>query len=721
MKRFGVLLVAMVCAVSPGSAADLVDGVLTAGQPVLLEADRIDYASDKESLVAEGDVELSQSGRRLLADRIEYDIAGRRVMAEGNIVLINPDGSSVFAEEMTIDDDLENGFLVDVGVLLADRSRLAATAGRRVGGERIELDRVVYSPCRICADDDDPLWQIKADRVVHDQESRTVAYRNARFEILGVPVAWLPYFFHADPTVERKTGFLTPRLGTDTELGLTAETPFFIDIAPDRDLTLLPLVTSSEGALLGAEYRQLHTFGETTLGGSITRTSDAEPDADGDTRQVWRGHVEGEGRYNLDENRPFGFDLALASDDTYLERYDFSSEDVLENRAFIEEYTGADLFSLDIYGFQGLREDDDQGLIPVVAPWVRSHKTSGRGAGGSFFFADSSILALTRTQGLDTRRVSGEVGWQLPHVGAFGELMTFETSLRGDLYSVSGEAGDRASSSGREAVGRLVPRATFDLSWPLVGNAHGWSQVVEPIVSASWIGNDANKREIPNEDSLVFEFDETNLFEPDRFTGLDKVESGAKVTYGLRFDSIGPSGLRVGGVVGQSLREGADQLFARGSGLEESLSDYVGRFDFRPGPNFDLSYRFRLAKDELTFRRSDLSLRFGPPRMRFNLQYLQLSEDLPDTGLNERQEIVAGVRLQMTNSLAVATQFRRDLTLDRPVTNTYGILFSDDCLSIRAGLEQNFTEKGELEDETRFSVRVTLRSLGDLEADSTLF
>ncbi|MEZ5823837.1 MAG: LPS-assembly protein LptD [Geminicoccaceae bacterium] len=483
----------------------------------------------------------------------------------------------------------------------------------------------------------------------------------------------------------------------------------------------MPLVTSKEGALLGAEYRQLDTLGETTLGGSIARTSDAEPDADGDSHQVWRGHVEGEGRYRLDENRPFGFDLALASDDTYLDRYDFSSEDVLENRAFFEEHEDRNLLSLDLFAFQGLREDDDQGLIPVVAPWVRSHKVSDRGPGGSFFFGNTSILSLTRMDGLDTRRLSGEAGWQLPHVGRFGELMTFETSLRGDLYSVDGAAGDRASQSGRETVARIVPRATFDLSWPLVGNSHGWSQVVEPILSASWTANDVNKRDIPNEDSLVFEFDETNLFEPDRFTGLDKVESGAKLSYGMRFDAIGPSGLRVSGVVGQSVREGADRLFADGSGLEESLSDYVGRFDFRPGSNFDMSYRFRLAKDELTFRRSDLSLRFGPPRLRFNLQYLQLTEDLPDSEFKERQEVVAGMRLQVTDRLAVGTQFRRDLTLDRPVTNTYGILFSDPCLSILAGLEQNFTEKGELEDETRFSVRVTFRSLGDLEADSTLF
>jgi len=694
---------------------------LSSDQPAVLAADTVVYNADADRLVAEGDVELSQSGRRLLADRIEYDIPAKRVVASGNIVLVDAEGNAVFAETMDLQDDLRDGFMDQVGLLLADRSRIAAASGRRIDGNRTVLDKVVYSPCEICEDGSAPLWQIKADRVVHDQKDQTVAYRNAVFELFGVPIAYLPYFFHSDPTVDRKTGFLTPRIGTDTKLGFTMETPFFINMAPNRDLTVTPLFTSKEGVLLGAEFRNLSETGLTELGGSFTRTTDSKPDPDGHTQQAWRGHAEGSGRYAIDQDRLYGFDLAVASDDTYLQRYNFSSEDVLQNRAYYESFDGPGMFSMDAYAFQGLRDDDDQGLIPVAAPWIRYHVVGDRGPGGSFFFGDASALALTRTEGLDTRRVSGEVGWKLPYVGAYGDLVNITTSLRGDIYSTDGDPQNRASESGHDTVGRIVPSATIEWSWPLVGTSHGWSQVVEPIVSATWTGNNVNKRDIPNEDSRVFEFDETNLFEPDRFTGLDKVESGAKISYGLRFDAIGPSALRISGVVGQSLREGADKLFPDGSGLDQKLSDYVGRFDFRPGPNLDLTYRFRLAKDELTFRRNDLSVRFGPPRLRFNLQYLQLSEDLADTAINERKELVAGLRLQVVDSLAVGAQFRRDLTLERPVTNTFGLLFSNPCMSVLAGFEKNYTRNGELENETRISVRVTLRSLGDLGADSTLF
>ena len=248
-----------------------------------------------------------------------------------------------------------------------------------------------------------------------------------------------------------------------------------------------------------------------------------------------------------------------------------------------------------------------------------------------------------------------------------------------------------------------------------------WQHLIEPILSATWIGGNANDDAIPNEDSLVFEFDETNLFEADRFTGIDRVETGAKLSYGLGFDSVGPSAWRVSGLIGQSVREGPDGTLPAGSGLNDSVSDIVGRIDVQPGPLLDLSYRFRLAKDELTVRRSDLSLLLGPPRLRLNLQFLELSENLPQSTISKRQELLAGVRLQVLDSLAVGAQFRRDLTRDQQVTNSFGLLYTNPCLVVLAGLEQNFTEKGELQDETRFSLRVTFRTLGDVDAGSFIF
>ena len=697
-----------------------------ASAPILLTADEITYAAAANLVTARGNVEFAQEGRTLLTDLIAYDIEAGTVTALGNIILIEPSGDAIFADELALDEELRDGFVDGIGVLLSDGSRLAAVKGLRSDGERTTLDRAVYSPCEICEDGGDPLWQIKAERVVHDTASGTVAYRNARLELFGVPVVYTPYFYHPDPTVERRTGFLTPSFGTDSELGFTVETPFFIDLAPNRDLVLSPLVTTGAGVLLSAEYSELQRFGLTEVEGAVAYTDAAgKRDADGNLRprdgNEVRGHIDAQGRYTLNAQDRAGFDLRLASDDSFLRRYDISNDDVLENRVYAERFGQRNYVGINAYGFQSLREADDQDEIPVVMPLAEARVFGPRDRFGGQADGRASILGLSRSDGLDTRRFSSEVAWQLPQIGALGDVRSLRFAVRGDLYSTSGNPQTRGADGDNNTTGRLVPTVSADWGLPLVGDTGRWSHVIEPRVAFSYTPGNLNKSSIPNEDSLVFEFDETNLFEANRFTGLDRVESGANLAYGLNFDSVGPAAWRVAGLVGQSIRSGPDGLFPEGSGLENELSDVVGRVDLRPLELLDVGYRFRVDKDSLTFRRSDLTLAVGPPRLRFDIQYLRISDELPEQDLRRRQELVAGVRLQVLDSLAIGVRTRRDLEEDRTVATQYGLIYTNPCLVLVAGLEQSFNRRGELDDEVSFNVRVTFRGLGELEAATDVF
>jgi len=727
--RLGVVGLALLLASSLAAAAraQLPDlGSELAAAPVLLEADAVIYAADRERVTARGNVQLAQGGRTLLTDEITYDLAQGRVSARGNIILIEATGEAVFADALELDDRLSAGFVDGIRVLLPDQTRLAAVKGVRSDANRTVLDRAVYSPCEVCEADDEPLWQIKAERVVHDQATGTVAYRNARLEVLGVPVLATPYFYHPDPSVKRRTGFLAPSFGSDTELGLTIETPFFIELAPNRDVTLTPTFTTNAGMLLGAEVRDLQTFGLTEIAGAATYTDAAQSrDAAGRTGESGdeevRGHVRGRGRYVLGERDRAGFDLALASDNTFLRRYDIDNDDVLENHLFVERFGDRDYLALNAFAFQSLREDENQDEIPFVLPQAEAHLYGARDRFGGYLDLRSSVLALTRRDGLDTRRLSSEIGWQLPYIGAMGDVWSLRLALRGDLYNTEGDPATRGEDGASDTTGRIVPTARADWGLPLVGQSGSWSHVIEPRLAFTYTPGNLNSSDIPNEDSLVFEFDETNLFEASRFTGIDRPESGAMLAYGLRFDSLGPDAWRVAGLIGQSVRSGPDGLYPAGSGLEDPLSDVVGRVELRPSEFLDVGYRFRLDKTSLTFRRSDLSLAFGPSRLRFDIQYLRLSDDLPDQDLRRRQELVAGLRLQVLDSLAVGVRTRRDLEEDRTVTTQYGLVYTNPCLVLVAGLEQNFTSRGELEDELRFTVRVAFSGLGDLQAASDMF
>lgn len=692
------------------------------GTPVILTADEVSLDTEGNVVTAAGHVELSQDGRRLLADRISYDQAADRVTAEGNVTLIEEGGQTLFGDSAEITGDLREGVVERLSALLAEETRLAATRGTRRNGNVTVLEKAVYSPCPLCAEGDNPpLWQVNAREVVHDQEAGTITYHDATFELFGVPVGYTPWFSHPDPTVKRRSGFLAPTAGSNSDLGLTLETPYYYTFAPNRDFTFTPLFTTEAGVLLGGELRDLEEPGETRLAGSITYTDafEREP-GDRDGKEV-RGHLEGDGRYRLGRLWDAGFDAFWTTDDSFLKRYDISSQDVLTNHAFLQRVVGNDYLGLHTYAFQGLREEDSQGTIPVVLPLAEVSLESSPLAWGSQITFDTSFVALTRTEGLDTRRFSSELGWELPGVGPIGDLWRVRLSGRGDLYQSDGDARTFSEDGGEQSRSRFVPRASLDWSWPLIGDTGSWQHVLEPSTMLTWAPDTDDQSDIPNEDSQVFEFDETNLFEPDRFVGLDRVDGGSRVAYGLRFSSIAPNGLSVGGVFGQSYQIVKDDSVPAESGIGGRFSDYVGRLDFRPSGWLDLSYRFRIDKNDLAFRRNDVSMSAGPPALRLDLGYLQLSDEPTGLAPRSREELRAGLRVQVLDELALGAQTRRDLNRGATVSNMLGLVYSHPCLTLIAGVEDRNTTTGELEDSTTFKIQVTLNTFGAERPGTGLF
>ena len=235
--------------------------------PVLFTADQMEYDETLMTVTARGAVELSQRDRVLRADLVTYNQKTDMVTATGNVVLVEPSGEVAFADYVELTGDMRDGFIDQLRVLLTDNSRLAANSARRIDGTRKEMSQAVYSPCELCAKDPTrpPLWQMKARRVVHDEVSKDIVYRDAVMEIAGVPVAYMPYFSHPDPTVDRRSGVLIPRIGYSDDLGAVFGLPYYHTFSPQNDMTLEPIYMSEEGAMLLGEYRHRFYFGEVTL------------------------------------------------------------------------------------------------------------------------------------------------------------------------------------------------------------------------------------------------------------------------------------------------------------------------------------------------------------------------------------------------------------------------------------------------------------------------
>ena len=705
------------------AAAQDIDIEALESTPALITADELSYDEVNGLVVASGNVEVTQAGRVVLADRVTYDVNADVVTAEGNVTLIEPGGEVVSADFVNLTGDLKEGFVRDIRVLLADNTRIAAASGTRTGGNRTAFRKGVFSPCELCREDPTraPTWQIKANEVIHDQEAHDIIYHDAWLEFFGLPVFYTPYLRHPDPTVDRRSGFLAPTVGTSDFLGYAVGVPYFWAIDDTKDVTISPLASTEQGLNLTGEYRHLFPDGELRIAGSGT-VADRE-ERDGDVAENrFRGHIDAEGSFEIDQTWRWGFEANRTTDDTYLRAYDFNNSRTLSSEGYLEGLKGRNYAAVRGLAYQGLRESDRNNEFPIVVPLADYNFISEPGVllSGGHYTVDANLLALSRIEGRDSRRLSVVSGYHLPYAGPIGDVYEFTAQVQADGYWTHGVVPDSSDvnpsdAPGGDTTGRIFPQVAVKWRYPWMRQDGSIKQVVEPIAQAVFAPSGSNPGEIPNEDSLDFEFDDTNIFKLNRFAGRDRVDSGTRFDYGVKWTGAFENGGSAGAFLGQSYRlTENDDVFAEGSGLEDKLSDLVGRIQLTPIETLDLLYRFRLDKDDLKAQRSEFDVKIGPPALNLDLSYFFLNNDQNTDEFGDREEVSFGLSSRLNENWSIGVRHRRDLLEDRALRSAVSLTYQDDCFLIEGVAQQTNFRDRELEKDTSVFVRVVFKYLGEV-------
>lgn len=680
---------------------------------LLMTADELTYDEGTDSVIASGNVEVAQGERVLRAARVLYRRGDGVVIASGDVALREPEGDVLFADSVELTGDLRSGVIRRLGVLLADNSRIVAGGARRFDGNRTVMRKAVFSPCALCPNEParPPLWQLKADTVVHDQTDRDLTYRDAFLEVFGVPVFYTPYFQHPDPSVTRRSGFLSPLYKSSRSLGVDVTIPYHWSFTPYRDATFSPRFTSDEGVVLAGEFRERTQDGQFVIDASLTQAY--TPADDGDRV---RGHVFGHGLFHVDKTWRWGFDLEQALDDTYLRRYDISSEDELVTTLFAERYWQRNFLSSRTYSFQSLRAGEQGDQSPIVLPLLEANLVTAPDYAGGYATLDGNLMILERLDGTDSRRFSIAGGWHRPMILAGGHLLRIDASLRGDLYHtyVPLDSGQSSGAMKSDTAARLLPQLALEWRYPLISRLGSLRQLIEPIVQGVISPNGGNPDEIPNEDSRDFEFDHANLFSTNRFTGFDRIETGNRINYGVRLGFYGLDGGRATALFGQSLREDKSALFEPGSGLEHRLSDYVGQVHFQPSPLIDLSLRFRLDHRDAVVRRNELDLSAGPSWLRGRVGFVDLHRQ-PASRLGNAgggREAHASFTAKLFDHWTFTSGIRREVKDNTSINWRAGLSYKDECILINTGMSRSFTRDRDIEPDTVWHLTVVLNQAG---------
>ena len=225
--------------------------VSTAGGDVTIVADSLEQIGADNRVIAVGNVEITRGAARLIADRVEIDRDTGDAIAQGSVVFY--DGENQLTGQR-IDYNLKTGtgVVYQADARAAPYYRITGESMERLGESVYRVRRGSFTTC----EDDPPPWSFRFGTATADLED-FVWGTNASFWVKNVPLIPFFPFFAAAIRRERQTGFLFPKLGTNSSKGLSAEVPFYWAISDSQDVTVTPLLYTERGAGLTADYRYL--------------------------------------------------------------------------------------------------------------------------------------------------------------------------------------------------------------------------------------------------------------------------------------------------------------------------------------------------------------------------------------------------------------------------------------------------------------------------------
>lgn len=730
--RFVLALALSGCA-APLAAQEPVAALAQAGTPaprqIDFEAKEIAYNNETETVTARGNVILRSDDRSVRADEVVWDRKSGKIIASGNIRLVDDAGNQLFTDQVELTETFEAGAMAELLIALRAGGRLAARSAERGEDGVAVLADAAYSACAVTDDEGcakNPSWRITATRVTFDQKAQRVRFTGAMLELFGARILPLPGLaLRTDGKAE--SGFLVPDFRISQVNGLELNGEYYWRLGDNRDLTLGAYVFSSVAPMASANWRHLTDKGAYQITGYLTASDRLTDFTGGQSFQnQLRGYIESNGRFQFSPEWSLTGSIRLASDRTFLRRYDLSRDDRLRSTINLERITENSYFSLAGWATQTLRINAQQGQIPLALPALDFRQRVADPVLGGKVELQVNSLALLRNDGQDTQRAFAGARWDLRRLTGLGQMVTLTALVRGDIYNTDNIlATTTPSYRGTEGwTTRGIATAALDIEWPFVGEIFGGTQVFKPrvqLVASPKLRN----LDLPNEDARAIDLEDSNLFALNRFPGYDRVEDGTRVTWGVDWELQRP-GWKVSTTIGQSYRfdEPEEQIFPPGAGLSDRVSDFVGRTQIRYRDFLNVTHRFRLDKDNLAIRRNEIDAAIGSRRTYVEVGYLRLNRDIQTVeDLRDREELRVAARVAIGRRWSAfgsgvfnLTDAAEDPVFQpdgfEPIRTRLGIAYSDDCIEFGATWRRDFIDAGDARRGNTFQLFFALRNLG---------
>jgi len=644
--------------------------VSVAKPPTNLTANNIIHDNFTGNIQAFGDVVIIQNHLMLKTDKLIYDAASDTVIIPGPLKIYDTvKKEETHATYGELSSDLRDGLLDSARVIQKRQLQITAAKVKQDGGRYTIMNKAVTSYCKICKESSIPLWEIRSRKVIADNVQEKIVFEDAVFRLMGLPVLYTPYVSIPSSNVKRASGFLKPTYVFDDKNGLKIFTPYFLTLGNHADVRLTPWINSKGIKTVEARLRQELRFGNVTLNHASS--------VDKNSKYRWF--------FFLDQNiskMPYDFSANLklkkVSDATYRSEYGFGTEDRLRNSFSTYRTKKKQHIEANFINYETLRTTESNSTMPssiidaeINQRLIPNHiggtldiklDTRGNYRKASNNNSDGSSRDVVRMSGLAT--------WQKDWIIGNGIVAGIASQVRSSSYRVYQDPSSKSTQD-------ITPYGALELKWPVVNKKKGSSHLIEPIAQVVVTSN--NKNSVPNEDSLLPEFDETNLFEFGRFPGVDAYEEGQRLNLALNYtyDRLGK--FKADFKFGKVLRTTDNQQFSSSTGLDGKSSDWLTSSQLNIGDNFGLINR-ALIQDDLSILRNEMHLDWSHKSLSTTSKYIWHQSDATLVQNKNISQLYLDAGYNIDTDWNISTSMNYDFTENETaLSNGIDLVFYNDC------------------------------------------
>ena len=674
-------------------------------------SDSVEVDEKKNLMIARGNVIIKSEKETIKADSVKYDKVLDKATASGNIIIINNDGTIIETSEITLTNEFKNILALTLFSKFKDNSKLKASKLSKTSDISIFFNGE-YTPCDCdFKNGEKPVWQLNSSEVTHDKLEKMIYFKNVVLKIMDYPLFYIPYLSTPDPSVRRKSGFLTPSIGYSNRNGLETTIPYYFTTEDESwDSTFTNHFKGKNGYInqLNVRKKYLSGFLETNLFQGQVDTNNEDED------QVFAGNLYFDGK--LESNWNINASGKYSDQDTFMRRYNFDNSSKYKNFIKTNKISNNSFSEIEWYKYTNL-EVDSKNNQPNLQPSIK-HKG---------FFNDKNINSeislnaheIKDDEGYDIQRWSGSGILEHKVNNKFIDLMfSAETGL--DLYAIKNRPS--TDTNNNKYLDRLSLGVSVLSKKDFIFNIGQHDLLMTPKVQIVSMHSTNRKNDVPNRDSSDFRIDHANLFLINQYQGRDNIQTNQRLNFGIDNDldtDIGSFSL----FFGQSQKIGGTNQNIIDT-TSDRQSDFITEIQWMSSKKFNLSYNALLDHHNLETNYTSIELSGEYSNFSYNLIHRSVNKNLISDN-SDREEIQFSIGKKIDNwKISYTNKYDlnnndSELIEEEILLDYVGEYMFQDCLSVKLSYKnKDGAPDRDILPENSIFLTLSLKNLGDYGLNS---